>query len=194
MLPSAEQLATLLPLYEIECLLGRGGMGAVFKGRQKSLNRPVAIKILPPEVADSDDSSAERFRNEAQVLAKFVHSGIVAIYDFGRTSEGQFYIVMEFVDGTDVAQMISSQRRLPPEHALIIAMHVCEALIYAHKNGVVHRDIKPANILINQEGSVKVADFGLAKLDEPGTTGLTKTGMAMGGQTCMPSVSCFITC
>jgi serine/threonine protein kinase len=180
MLPSAEQLATLLPLYEIECLLGRGGMGAVFKGRQKSLNRPVAIKILPPEVADSDDSSAERFRNEAQVLAKFVHSGIVAIYDFGRTSEGQFYIVMEFVDGTDVAQMISSQRRLPPEHALTIAMHVCEALIYAHKNGVVHRDIKPANILINQEGSVKVADFGLAKLDEPGTTGLTKTGMAMG--------------
>jgi serine/threonine protein kinase len=122
----------------------------------------------------------ERFKNEAQVMAKFIHPGIVAVHDFGETAEGQLYIVMEFVDGTDVAQMITAQGRLPPEHALAIAAHVCDALSYAHSHGVIHRDIKPANILINREGAVKVADFGLAKVDEPGTTGLTKTGMAMG--------------
>jgi serine/threonine protein kinase len=178
--PSAEHLSKLLPQYEVECLLGRGGMGAVYKGRQKSLNRLVAIKILPPEVEDEDASYLERFKNEAQVMAKFIHPGIVAVHDFGETAEGQLYIVMEFVDGTDVAQMITAQGRLPPEHALAIAAHVCDALSYAHSHGVIHRDIKPANILINREGAVKVADFGLAKVDEPGTTGLTKTGMAMG--------------
>ena len=178
--PSAEHLSKLLPQYEVDSLLGRGGMGAVYKGRQKSLNRLVAIKILPPEVEDEDASYLERFKNEAQVMAKFIHPGIVAVHDFGETAEGQLYIVMEFVDGTDVAQMITAQGRLPPEHALAIAAHVCDALSYAHSHGVIHRDIKPANILINHDGAVKVADFGLAKVDEPGTTGLTKTGMAMG--------------
>ncbi len=155
-------------------------MGAVYRGRQKSLNRLVAIKILPPEVEDGDASYLERFKNEAQVMAKFIHPGIVAIHDFGETAEGQLYIVMEYVDGSDVSRMIATQGRLPPEHALAIAAHVCDALGYAHSHGVIHRDIKPANILINREGAVKVADFGLAKIDEPGTTGLTKTGMAMG--------------
>jgi len=178
--PSAEHLSSLLPQYEIECLLGRGGMGAVYRGRQKSLNRLVAIKILPPEVEDGDASYLERFKNEAQIMAKFIHPGIVAIHDFGETAEGQLYIVMEYVDGSDVSRMIATQGRLPPEHALAIAAHVCDALGYAHSHGVIHRDIKPANILINREGAVKVADFGLAKIDEPGTTGLTKTGMAMG--------------
>ncbi|MFN0080835.1 MAG: protein kinase domain-containing protein [Prosthecobacter sp.] len=191
--PSAEHLSKLLPQYEVECLLGRGGMGAVYKGRQKSLNRLVAIKILPPEVENEDASYMERFKNEAQVMAKFIHPGIVAVHDFGTVAitaprdeppaaaaPDMLYIVMEFVDGTDVAQMITAQGRLPPEHALAIAAHVCDALSYAHSHGVIHRDIKPANILINREGAVKVADFGLAKVDEPGTTGLTKTGMAMG--------------
>ncbi len=180
MAPSAEQLATLLPQYDIESLLGRGGMGAVYKGRQKSLDRAVAIKILPPEVDHDDASYTERFKNEARIMARLDHPAIVPVYDFGETSAGQLYIVMAFVDGTDVAQMINSQKRLPPEHALAIAAHVCDALGYAHTHGVVHRDIKPANVLINMEGQVKVADFGLAKLDESGTTGLTKTGIAMG--------------
>lgn len=178
--PSAEHLSRLLPQYEVECLLGRGGMGAVYRGRQKSLNRLVAIKILPPQMEDEDASYLERFKNEAQIMAKFIHPGIVAIHDFGETAEGQLYIVMEYVDGSDVSRMIATQGRLPPEHALAIAAHVCDALSYAHSHGVIHRDIKPANILINHEGAVKVADFGLAKVDEPGATGLTKTGMAMG--------------
>jgi serine/threonine protein kinase len=179
--PTPEHLAAMLPQYEIECLLGRGGMGAVYKGRQKSLDRTVAIKILPPEAAGDEDANyVERFKNEARTMAKMNHPGIVHVYDFGETSEGQLYIVMEFIDGTDVSKMILSQGKLPPEHALAITAHVCDALFYAHKQNVIHRDIKPANIMINMEGTVKVADFGLAKANDPTQSGLTKTNMAMG--------------
>ena len=179
--PTPQKLAELLPQYEIECMLGHGGMGAVYKGRQKSLERTVAIKILPPGLEHDDDGSyIERFKNEAKVMAKFMHPAIVGVFDFGETAEGQLYIVMEYVNGTDVQKMISSQGKLPPEHALAITAHVCDALKYAHEHGVIHRDIKPANILINQEGAVKVADFGLAKAEEAGSSGLTKTGTAMG--------------
>lgn len=180
--PTPERLQEMLPGYEVIMMLGAGGMGAVYKGRQRSLDRLVAIKILPPEAAGDEESKfVERFKNEARTMAKLNHPGIVNVYDFGETSEGQLYFVMEFVDGTDVAKMILSQGKLPPEHALAITAHVCDALAYAHKHGVVHRDIKPANVLINMEGAVKVADFGLARMEEPGqSSGLTKTGVAMG--------------
>jgi hypothetical protein len=108
------------------------------------------------------------------------HVGIVKVYDFGETQAGLLYIVMEFIDGTDVAQMIRAQGKLPQDYALAITAHVGDALAYAHKNGVIHRDIKPANILINQEGTVKVADFGLAKMNDSSQRGLTKTNTAMG--------------
>jgi serine/threonine protein kinase len=127
-----------------------------------------------------DASFVEHFKNEAKVMAKFMHPAIAGVFDFGETSEGQLYIVMEFVDGTNVQKMLSAQGRLPPEHALAVTAHVCDALTYAHTHGLIHRDIKPANILINREGAVKVADFGLAKVEEAGSSGLTKTGMAMG--------------
>jgi serine/threonine protein kinase len=178
--PTPEHLQEMLPAYEILSLLGRGGMGAVYKGRQKSLDRSVAIKILPPEAGDDDMQFVERFKNEARTMAKMNHPAIVHVYDFGETTEGQLYIVMEFIDGTDVAQMILSQGRLPEAHALSITAHVCDALQYAHTHGVIHRDIKPANVLINQEGQVKVADFGLAKATDASQMGLTKTNMAMG--------------
>lgn len=179
--PSPEKLSQLLPQYAIEALAGRGGMGAVYRGTQKTLDRSVAIKILPPEVDDEDASYTERFKNEAKIMAKLEHPAIVPVYDFGETSEGQLYFVMSFINGTDVHQMIQSQGRLPPEHALAITAHVCDALAYAHSHGVVHRDIKPSNVLINMEGQVKVADFGLAKVDDPSqSSGLTKTGLAMG--------------
>ncbi|MBL9181268.1 MAG: serine/threonine protein kinase [Verrucomicrobiaceae bacterium] len=179
--PSPEKLAQLLPQYHIEALIGRGGMGAVYKGTQKALERPVAIKILPPEVDDEDASYTERFKNEAKIMARLEHPAIVPVYDFGETSEGQLYFVMGFINGTDIHQMIQSQGRLPPEHALAITAHVCDALGYAHQHGVIHRDIKPSNILINMEGQVKVADFGLAKAhDTSQSSGLTKTGLAMG--------------
>ncbi len=179
--PTVEELQALLPQYEITAMLGHGGMGAVYKGRQKSLDRVVAIKILPPGLENSDAKFVERFQNEARTMAKLNHPGIVAVYDFGETAEGQLYFVMEYVDGTDVAKMIQSSGKLPQDYALAITAHVCDALAYAHGFGVVHRDIKPANILVNMQGQIKVADFGLAKADDPAqTSGLTKTGYAMG--------------
>ena len=178
--PSPEELEAMLSGYSVEKLLGRGGMGAVYKGVQNNLDRPVAIKILPGEIEKEDSTYDERFRNEARVMARLQHPAVVAVFDFGETPDGQLYFVMEYVDGADIAEMLSSQGKLPAEHALAITAHVCDALTAAHDLGIVHRDIKPSNVLINQQGQVKVADFGLAKLDEPDQRGLTQTGMALG--------------
>ncbi len=178
--PSPAELQEQMPGYTIEKLLGRGGMGAVYKGVQSNLDRTVAIKILPPGVEQEDPSFAERFKNEAKLMARLNNPAVVSVHDFGLTTGGLLYFAMEYVDGTDVSQMIRSQGKLPPEHALAITAHVCDALSAAHELGIVHRDIKPANVLINMKGQVKVADFGLAKIEEPGTHGLTKTGYAMG--------------
>ncbi len=179
--PSVEEMQAMLPQYEIMEILGRGGMGAVYKGRQKSLKRLVAIKILPPDAADDEMKFVERFQNEAQTMAAMNHPAIVSVYDFGETANGLLYFIMEYVDGSDVHKLIQASGKLSGEHALAITAHVCDALDYAHKRGVIHRDIKPANILIDQEGHIKVADFGLAKMDDPSqTSGLTKTNMAMG--------------
>ena len=178
--PTPEELQAMMPGYTIEKLLGRGGMGAVYKGVQQNLDRTVAIKVLPPGVEKEDPSFAERFKNEAKLMAKLLHPAVVAVFDFGTTSGGLLYIAMEYVDGSDVSRMIAQQGKLPPEHALAITAHVCDALAAAHELGIVHRDIKPANVLLNMKGQVKVADFGLAKVEEPGQHGLTKTGYAMG--------------
>jgi serine/threonine protein kinase/formylglycine-generating enzyme required for sulfatase activity len=178
--PTAEELGKLLPEYDIVKMLGRGGMGAVYMGRQKSLDRPVAIKILSNTLDEADASFAERFKNEARAMGKLNHPGIVAVHDFGQTSGGLLYIVMEYVEGTDVARMIAKEGRLHTEHAMAITAHVCDALQYAHDRGIIHRDIKPANIMVGYDGVVKVADFGLAKMTHSQNTGLTQSGMAMG--------------
>ncbi|MCE9519255.1 MAG: protein kinase [Verrucomicrobia bacterium] len=179
--PSPEHLQRMLPQYEVLAIVGHGGMGAVYQAKQISLDRLVAIKILPPEAADDEQQFIQRFKNEARTMAKMLHPAIVAVFDFGETSEGQLYFVMEYVDGTDVAQMIKDQGKLLPEHALAITAHVCDALRYAHEHGIIHRDIKPANILLNKEGAVKVADFGLAKMNDLSlTVGLTQSGKTMG--------------
>lgn len=180
--PTLDEMQAMLPQYQFISLLGRGGMGAVYKAVQVSLDRPVAIKVLPGDlVMDEDVQFAERFKNEARTMARMNHPSIVNVFDFGETQTGLLYIVMEFINGTDVAQLILSQGRLTPEYALAITEHVCDALNYAHRSGIVHRDIKPANILINMEGAVKVADFGLAKANDAAVSGgLTKTNMAMG--------------
>ena len=179
--PTLEEMQAMLPQYQFVSLLGRGGMGAVYKAVQISLDRVVAIKVLPGDLIDDTDAQfAERFKNEARTMAKMNHPAIVNLWDFGETNTGLLFIVMEFIDGTDVSQMIASQGKLPEDYALSITAHVCDALQYAHDHGVIHRDIKPANILINMEGAVKVADFGLAKQSDAGLSGLTKTNMAMG--------------
>jgi serine/threonine protein kinase len=179
--PTAEELHAILQQYEIVKMLGRGGMGAVYMGRQTALDRPVAIKILSAQLEESDLGFTERFKNEARAMGKLNHPAVVAVYEFGQHESGLLYIVMEFVDGTDVARMIAKSGRLHTEHAMAITAHVCDALAYAHERGIIHRDIKPANIMVGYDGAVKVADFGLAKVSVGGQTlGLTQSGMAMG--------------
>ncbi|MHC4463358.1 MAG: serine/threonine protein kinase [Planctomycetota bacterium] len=178
--PEPEQLAEKFPQLEILELLGQGGMGAVYKARQKKLDRLIALKILPPEVGQTEDF-AERFKREARSMAKLNHQHAVTLYEFGQTDDGLYYFVMEFVDGTDLRRVMLAGE-LGPSQALAIVPQICEALHYAHKKGIVHRDIKPENILLDKDGNVKIADFGLAKLlDRPATAyTLTQAGQRMG--------------
>lgn len=178
--PTVEQLQAALPQYEVQQFLARGGMGAVYKGFQKSLDRFVAIKILPPDIEDGDVHYAERFKQEAKAMAKLRHPGIVAVYDAGETADGLLYYVMEFIEGTDVAQMVAANGRLARKDALSICLPVCDALAYAHGKGIVHRDIKPSNIMIESDGTVKVADFGLAKTVTIESGGFTRSDLALG--------------
>jgi predicted Ser/Thr protein kinase len=177
--PRPEDLAQQFPQLEILELLGQGGMGIVYKARQPGLDRLVALKILPPEAA-RDLAFAERFAREARALARLTHPGVVAVYDFGQ-SEGRFYLLMEFVDGVNLRHALR-EGRLQPEEALKIVPQICEALQYAHDQGVVHRDIKPENILLDRKGHVKIADFGLAKLlgQKPAASALTGARQIMG--------------
>ena len=158
---SREDLEASFPQLEILEPLGRGGMGVVYKARQKELGRVVALKLLPPERV-ADPQFAERFRREAQALASLTHPNIVAIHDFGQTN-GLFYLLMEFVDGVNLRQAMNAGR-FTPDQALAIVPPVCEALQFAHEHGIVHRDIKPENLLLDKRGHVKIADFGIAKM------------------------------
>ena len=182
--PEPAELAIQLPQFEILEILGRGGMGAVYKARQPTLDRLVAVKILPPHVAAAP-GFAERFQREARALARLNHPNIIAIHDFGRTREGQgaglYYLVMEYVDGASLRHLIESGE-LKPKEALGIVGQICEALQFAHDEGIVHRDIKPDNILIDKKGRVKIADFGIAKLmgEAREDSRLTREGEAVG--------------
>lgn len=159
--PTIEELAPAFPQLEILELVGHGGMGAVYKARQKSLGRMVALKILAPQHATNPDF-AERFSREGQALAEVNHPNIVTVHDFGRADEF-YFLLMEFVDGVSLRQAMSAGR-LTPEEALAIVPPICEALQFAHDRGIVHRDIKPENLLLDKEGRVKIADFGIARM------------------------------
>ncbi|MFZ0828284.1 MAG: DUF4019 domain-containing protein [Verrucomicrobiia bacterium] len=211
--PPIAELAPLFPQLEILELIGKGGMGAVYKARQKELDRIVALKILPPGIGQ-DAAFAGRFAREAKALAKLNHPGIVTLYEFGssgresaqikpeHSQEKQsrftsaatplYYFLMEFVDGVNLRQLLHAGR-IAPREALAIVPQICDALQYAHDQGIVHRDIKPENILLDRRGRVKVADFGLAKIVEGrdalprvqadqqvGPTDLTAAGKVMG--------------
>lgn len=178
--PTLEEMQTWLPQFEFLSRIGRGGMGVVYQARQRSLNRLVAVKVLLGNASADDDSSfVARFRLEAKTMAKLNHPGIVSVIDSGET-QGLCYIVMEYVDGTDVARMIQAEGKLPPERVVSMLTQVCEALDYAHQNGIVHRDLKPANLLVTREGQVKIGDFGLAKQHDPTMASLTRTNVAIG--------------
>lgn len=166
--------------YEIQDQIGQGGMCTVYRGRQLSLDRPVAIKILNEKVSSVENVLA-RFSRESLIIARLNHPNIIHVIDRGVTDEGMPYFVMEYVEGIDLAQAIR-QRLLDVNRKLDLAVQVCRALSYAHKNGVIHRDIKPGNILIDREGHVRVFDFGIAKLfdDGPGTRQFTRSDVVMG--------------
>ena len=159
--PPLDEIARHFPQLELLECLGRGGMGVVYKARQPRLDRFVALKILARE-KEKDPRFAERFTREAQALARLNHPNIVTVYDFGE-ADGLYYLLMEFVDGMSLRQLLQT-RKLAPEEALAIVPAICEALQFAHQQGIVHRDIKPENILLDKQGRVKIADFGIAKL------------------------------
>ena len=136
-------------------------MGFVYKAHQLELNRHVALKILSPELG-KDPAFRERFVREARILGKLSHPRIVTIYEHGE-NEGFFYLMMEYVDGVNLREAMSAQK-FTPEQALAIIPDICDALQSAHDQGVWHRDIKPENILLDQDGQVKIADFGIARI------------------------------
>jgi serine/threonine protein kinase len=169
-IPEQPAVAAAFPQLEVLELIGRGGMGAVFKVRQPKLNRHAALKILPQSLA-GDPAFAGRFEQEAQLLARLSHPNITAVYDYGQAGEF-FYLLMEFVDGVNLRKAMQASR-FTPAQALAIVPKICDALQYAHEEGVLHRDIKPENILLDAKGRVKLADFGIAKIiaqAEPATT------------------------
>jgi serine/threonine protein kinase len=159
--------------------IARGGMGVVYKARQPDLNRIVALKVLSPKLAE-DPEFAQRFNGEAKVLALLGHPNIVQVYDFGRASD-LYYLVMEYVEGNSLRQILR-KGRVGCDEVLRLLSQVCTALEYAHHQGIVHRDIKPENILVDTEGRVKIADFGLAKImPRNGSTAAgTQTRVVMG--------------
>jgi serine/threonine protein kinase len=171
--PVPAQLARHIPHLEILEFVGKGGMGAVYQARQPGLDRLVAVKVLPPEVA-RDPAFAERFSREARSLARFNHPNIVTVYDFGENG-GLYSIIMEFVAGQNLRQLLQAGG-LSVAQVLRIVTQVCDALQYAHDLGIVHRDIKPENILLDARGQVKIADFGLAKLVGRAAAPLSLTG------------------
>jgi serine/threonine protein kinase len=162
--PAPEEIAKFFPQLEIIERLGRGGMGIVYKARQPRLNRLVALKIIAPE-REKDPAFAARFEKEAQALARLSHPNIITVHDFGQAG-GMYYLLMEYVDGMTLRELLAAGR-VSPREALAIVPQICDALQFAHDQGIVHRDIKPENILMDRRGRVKVADFGLAKIIEP---------------------------
>ena len=168
--------------YDIGSAVGRGGMAEVFEATDSRLNRRVAVKVLRGELA-RDPVFIERFRREAQAAAGLNHPNIVAVYDTGEDEVGDVhipYIVMEYVDGVTLRQMLTSGPRIMPERGLEITAGILAALDYAHRHGIIHRDIKPGNVMINAHGDAKVMDFGIARAVSDQQTAFTATSAVMG--------------
>ena len=170
-------MARTIGPYEIVEELGRGGMGVVFKAREESLDRFVAIKMLGNQLAEND-SLVQRFLREARAVADLNHPNLVQVFRVDR-HEDQPYFAMEYVEGESLKSLIQREQRMQPPRALQILKEVARGLAAAHDKGVVHRDIKPENIMLTRYGGVKVVDFGIARVEEPGTR-LTTTGMGLG--------------
>src|SRR5690348_17437767 len=177
------QARTLGGRYQVGELLGYGGMAEVHRGRDLRLGRDVAIKMLRTDLA-RDDTFQLRFRREAQNAASLNHPAIVAVYDTGeeRGSAGETlpYIVMEFVNGRTLKEVLAAEGRLMPRRALEIVAEICAALEFSHRHGIIHRDVKPGNVMLTQTGQVKVMDFGIARALASGASTMTQTSAVIG--------------
>src|SRR5579885_1737414 len=182
--------------YEIESVLGLGGMSIVYKAKHRLMNRTVAIKMLHGKLKE-DVTSLERFKLEAQAASSLSHQNIITVYDFGVTDDGEPFFVMDCLEGESLEDLIERKPNLPLERALPIFKQICAGLDAAHKKGIVHRDLKPANVVLirEQDGSelVKIVDFGIAKI-LPGAgieqQQLTKTGEIFGSPIYMSPEQC----
>jgi len=157
-------------------LLGQGGMGAVYRGRDPELDRPVAIKVM----LDATPDFVARFRREAQSIARLTHQNIVQVYDFGVDEQGNPYFVMELIDGTPLDRIVREKGRLPPMEAIRLIRQAAEGLAAAHRAGIVHRDVKPSNLIVDGRGTVKLVDFGIARMQTSAGAALTGAAALMG--------------
>jgi len=162
--------------YQLLERIGGGGMAIVYKAKDLVLHRQVAVKLLRPQFG-TDEDFVQRFRREAQAVASLSHPNIVSVYDVGQEDE-TYYMVMEYIEGCTLKEIINAQGALPTPEAVRIATHICDALEHAHQNQIIHRDIKPHNILISKNGWVKVTDFGIARAVTSAT--ITQTGSVLG--------------
>lgn len=167
--PSPQFLAELLPQYNIDGFIAQGGMGAVYSGRQSSLDRDIAIKVLPRELGE-DPEFRESFASEAKAMARLNHPNLISVFDYGDV-DGMPYIVMEYVEGCSLHESAWNQA-IDPEQAVAIVKGICDGLAHAHEHGIVHRDIKPPNILLTVKAEPKIGDFGLAQSSDSDTPGL----------------------
>lgn len=162
--------------YEILEISGKGGMGEVYKVRDRQINEEMALKLLLPAIA-ADDGTIERFKNELRLARKISHRNVCRMYDLNQ-EDGSPYITMEFVSGDDLKSLINSTGSLMEARAIHLTKQVCEGLAEAHKAGVVHRDLKPQNLMIDEDGNAKILDFGIARSID--AKGVTRTGMMIG--------------
>lgn len=162
---------TLVGRYRIDALVGKGGMGRVYRATQLPLNRPVGVKILSPHFQKKDEQFVRRFFLEAASAARLTHRNTITVFDYGKSEAGELFIAMEFLQGRPLSKILAEVGRFEPERALNVTMQICRSLREAHAKGIIHRDLKPGNILIVDEGDdgdfVKVLDFGLVKLFSP---------------------------
>ena len=164
--------------YEVKGMLGMGGMGVVYRAIDKELGEPVAIKTLKGDAVANDSTLLARFKDEIRLARKITHRNVVRTYDIGEV-EGLYYITMEFVEGQSLKHLIQSRGHLPVPVALTVGKQLCRALEVAHEQGVIHRDIKPQNLIVEPSGTLKVMDFGIARLASR-KDGVTQAGMAIG--------------
>src|SRR5438309_6914085 len=174
--PMLEPGAVLAQRYEILQILGEGGMGAVYKAMDRGLNRPVALKVIRPDLA-GNQAILDRFKQELLLAREVTHKNVIRIYDLGE-AEGMKFITMEYVEGKDLRTLINEKNKLAPEEAVEIMQQVCRALEAAHSVGIIHRDLKPQNVMRDKSGRILVMDFGLARTLEG--DGMTRTGALVG--------------